>query len=285
MDAQKFKMITSVYLGSTQLTSSKRFLQSIKNLVFPAISFTSGKRGGFTGQTIRGGNIIAHKFAMEWAIVGTSFSDLATERDNFLALLGEVISAGGKTLKINKSNSVGVQVDVKSISVTGDILPDDGNSGKILIDFESEYPLLSSQVLQSQDINIFTGGGMSIPMSIPLNFSVGGANDVTLVNNGSYQAYPVFTFYGPMQNPSLINLTTNKTLNILYTLSDSNSYIVVDTFLRTALLYPGGLNVRQYVTGDFFTIDKGNNLLHLSAAAYNSQGKVNVSWRDAYLGI
>jgi len=277
-------MITSVSLGDTVLTNSKRALLSIKNLAFPEVSYTSAKRGGFIGQTIRGGNIVAPKFGMEWMIFGSSFSDLATERDTFLSLLGEVISAGGKTLKINKSNSVNIQTDIKRIGVTGDIAAEDGLSGTLLIDVEAEYPFLLSQTLNSEDSGIYSGGGMAIPMAIPMSMAEGGNNEMVLANAGTYKSYPVLTFYGPLNTPSITNLTTGETLNINYNIGASN-YLVVDTLLRTALLYSGGVNMRQYLSGDFITLAKGNNILHLSAASYNTTGRVNVSWRDAYLGL
>jgi phage-related protein len=278
-------MISNVYLGSDQLDTDKRVLQAIRNLTFPSISFQSVKKGGFPGQTISPGKPRTYKFSTEWAIVGDTFSDLATQRQSFVEILGKILEDETKTFKISKANGINVQIDVKSVQVTGDISANDPLKSNILIEFETEYPYLQSQTEQSVDTNIFTGGGMTIPMSIPMSMGVGGANEVTLTNNGNAPAYPVYTFNGPLLNPSLTNLTTGKTFNLTYNLSDSSRSIVVDTFNRTVVLNPGQTNLRNYASGDFWTLARGANVIHLSAGTYNAQGKCTIKFRNHYLGI
>jgi len=278
-------MITNVYLGSDQLNTDKRILQAIRNLTFPDITYQGAKRGGFSGQKLSIGKPRSYKFATEWALVGDTFSDLATQREDFLEILGKILEDGSKTFKINKANSVNIQIDVKTVKVTGDLSAEMPLASKLLIELEAEYPYLQDQTLQTTSINIFSGGGMSIPMGIPMSMGVGGTNEVTLTNNGNAVAYPVFQFYGPLNNPSLTNLTTGKTFGLTYNLTDSSQYIEVDTFNHTVVLYAGGVNVRAYASGDFWTLARGANIVHLSAATYNTQGKCTVKFRDHYLGI
>lgn len=278
-------MITDITLGTTQLLNSNRFCLGISNLSFPMISYSSVKKGSFPGQKIAAGKFSSFKFALEWIIVGSSFSDLAVQRETFAKLMGEIIKDETKTLKISKSNGVNIQIDVKAVTVSGDIKAEQGVGSSLLTEFEAEYPFLVSQSQVNQDVFIFAGGGMSIPMSIPMDMSVGAANEVMVTNNGNYEAYPIFTLYGPLTNPSLTNFTTNKTLNINYTLADSSSYIVIDCFLRTALLYPSKTNVRQYISGDFWTMAIGSNTIRLSNVSVNPTGKCVVNFRDHYLGI
>lgn len=278
-------MITSITQNTTALTNTKRFCIAIRGLTFPEMNYTKVKRGGFSGQKISPSKPNSFKFSSEWMIIGSSFSDLATQREDFIELLGDILKNESATWKINKANAVNVQVEVKGVNVTGDVQADDGSGSKMLVELLAEYPYLVSQSETSQDVFIFNGGGMSIPMRIPMSMAVGGANDVTLTNNGNADAYPVLTFYGPLTNPSVANITTNKTLSLNLTLNTSNDYVVVDTFLRTAVLYPSGSNARQYISGDFWTLDRGNNIIHLGNATYNNQGKCNVSFRDHYLGV
>lgn len=278
-------MITNAYLGSDQLNTDKRVLQAIRNLTFPDITFQSVKRGGYPGQKISSGKPRSYKFATEWAVVGDTFSDLATQREDFAEILGKILEDGSKTLKINKANGVNVQIDVKALKVAGDLSAANPLLANMLVEFEAEYPYLQDQTLQSTDINIFSGGGMSIPMGIPMSMGVGGTNEVTLTNNGNAAAYPILYFYGPLLNPSLTNLTTGKTFGLTYDLTDSSQYIEVDTFNRTVVLRSAGTNVRGSVSGDFWTLARGANVIHLSASTYNTQGKCTVKFRDHYLGI
>ena len=278
-------MITSVYLGTDQLDSSHRILQAIRNLTFPDISYQSVKRGGYPGQKLSVGKPRSYKFSTEWIVIGDTFADLANQREDFAEILGKILEEGSKTFKINKANGVNVQIDVKGLSIAGDLSASDPLMSNMLVEVESEYPYLQSQTEQSTDIHIFNGGGMSIPMSIPMSMGVGGANEVSLVNNGNAAAYPIFYFYGPLQNPSLTNLTTGKTFSLAYNLTDSSQYIAVDTFNRTVVLYSGGVNVRGVVSGDFWTLARGANTVHLSAGTYNTQGKCTVKFRDHFLGI
>lgn len=278
-------MIDAVFLDNIQLDTNKRFVTGIRNPTFPNISYTSAKKGGFVGQNVSPGQFSSYQIVMEWQIIGSSSSDLATERDDFARLLGEIIRTGTKVLRLDRSNGVDLQIEVTAVKITGDVQAEDTTSSKMLVEFATEYPFLQSSIEKTSDVNIFTGGGMSIPMPIPMDMSVGGSNDVVINNEGTYSAFPEITFYGPLQNPSLANITTGETLNLNLILNTSSDFVVIQTFLRTAVLSPGMSNARQYITGEFFTLDPGNNLLHLGAGVFNTQGKAKVVFRDHFLGI
>lgn len=278
-------MITSIFLDGTELTSANRFVQSIRNGAFSDIDFSDTKRGGFEGRTISPGKFISYKFVIEWVIVGSSFSDLATQRENFVKLLAAVVSAGGKTLKINKANGVNVQIEIKGIDVLSDVATSDPLNSRILTEMQAEYPFLRSQTETINTAFIFSGGGMPIPMPIPMDMSAGGSNELIVFHGGNYPAYPVFRFSGPLSNPSLNNLTTGKILNVNVSLVDAGDILEVDIFLRSAIKVPAGTNVRQFITGDFWTLAVGNNNIHLGNPSFNAVGKCIITFRDTYAGI
>lgn len=282
-------MISSIFLDTDQLDNSKRFCRAITNLSFPTISSIASGKASMEGQKINVGKFTSYKFGMDWKIIADSFSDLATQRETFQALIGDVIASGGKTLKINKSNGVGVQIDIKKAIITGDITSEDIGTCSLMVECEAEYPFLMSQTLQSIDASIFQGGGMAIPMAIPMDMSQGGSNVLTITNNGTIYSYPVFTFSGPLDNPTLQNSTTDKVLNINYKLNSVTDKIVVDTFLGTVLVYSGenliGTNLRGSVSGDFWTLARGSNVIRLGNASYNALGKCNISFREHFLGL
>lgn len=278
-------MIDAIYLNSNRLDTDGRYLTAIKNLSFPESVQSGGRRGGYYGQKLSPLMLGGFRFSTEWVIAAASFSALATAGETFASYIWSIIGNGTATLKLNKTNGVDVQVEVVGVQLTGDVLAGDGMSRQVMIEFTSEYPFLMSQGTISQDVYVNQAGGMAIPMGIPMDMSAGGTETVSLLNYGNCAAYPTITFYGPLDHPSLTNLTTGDTLNVGATLDDSSDYCVVDTFNRTALLYPGATNYRASVSGDFFVLVPGLNEISLNSLVYNTSGKVNITYRDHYLGI
>jgi len=278
-------MVTQIKLGSEILTSQSVLVTAIRNGGFPDTDQSQTQKGGYTGLTLSSQSFLSYKFVIEWNVVGTSFSDLATARENFVSKLGSIISAGGKNLQITKSNGVTVQVDVKGVNIRTDVSTQDPLNARIYTEMDAEYPFLRDLNGISQDVNIFSGGGMPIPMPIPMPMNLGGTGEVTLVNGGNYNAYPIFTFYGPLDNPVIANVTTGEQLQLNLSLATASDRVEVDVFLRSAKFTPSMANARQYITGDFWTLAVGNNVIHLAQATYNIYGKCNISYADTYLGI
>ena len=276
-------MITSIYLGSIQLDTNKRVLSSIRNLSFPFIQYSAIRKGSFAGQSISPSNFASYKLALEFTVAGSSFANLADEREQFVADLAEILAEGSELLKINKSNGVNTQVEIKGVDIDADADARDPITAKFRIEMEAEYPFLQSQTLQTVTGMVFSGGGMPVPMPVPMDMSAGGANEFYATNNGNAEAYPVFKFYGPLTSPSLTNFTTGKTLNINYNLSSPSDIMIVDTFLRTVLILPANSNGRRYVSGEFWTIKPGVNAIRLGSG--NPAGTVDVIFRDHYYGI
>lgn len=157
------------------------------------------------------------------------------------------------------------------------------------VNFSSPSVYLESQELHSATIFIFSGGGMAIPMGIPMDMSVGGSSASSVVNAGDVESYPILTFYGEMEDPSLVNQTNGETISIAHDL-ESGERIVIDTERHTALFYstpddPQGDNVVDEISGDWMKLDAGNNTLKLISAVSNNEGSVNIQWRDKYQGV
>jgi phage-related protein len=88
-----------------------------------------------------------------------------------------------------------------------------------------------------------------------------------------------------MTNPTLTNLTTGEQLSITYNLTTTSDTLVVDTYNRTAIIYPSGNNGRAYVSGDFLTLQPGANDLALSSGSSTNESLATVEYYDHYLGI
>lgn len=280
-------MISSIYLDSTQLDTGGVYCQKI-SAPYPDLSFSAAVRGGYSGRKMSLPRYISQRIVTEWMIIAGGYSELATARDSFLKLMGSIISNEGATLKINKSNSIGVQIEVKSAKVSGDISPENVGWCKFMVEFETEYPFFTSQTEHTTEVNIFQGGGWAMPFAIPFDMSAGGSNAEIINHVGNIDAYPILRFAGPLINPTLINYTTNKVLNLSYTLTSASDVIEIDTYNRTAFYYAGNAspaNVRAYVNGDFITLKAGNNDIRLGSSSYNAIAKCDVVFRDHYLNI
>jgi len=278
-------MIINVTLGGFQLTSNQILLQGIQNASFPETVYTRSKRGGYQGNKMPTPSFASYQFVLQFQIVGLSFADLNLQRTNFFQILGYIHSAGSQTLILTRSDGKQFQIDIRAIQVTGDYSTDDSNSCIVQVTLLAEYPFLQSAVLQSQDVLIFNGGGMSVPMGVPLNLSNGQSTAITLTNNGNYAAFPVFTFIGKLTNPTITNNATGQTLSINYSLADNTQSLIVDCYQRTAILQPSGNIARQYITGTFWTVPIGPSTITLGNSNTTDGGKCTVTFRDTYLNV
>ena len=277
-------MITQITLGGYALTTNQVFLNAIRNGSFPATVYTKSKRGGYQGSKLVTPTFASYSLVMEFTIVGQSFSDLTTQRFNFFEILGLIHSVGSETLIITRSNGVGVQTDIKAVSVTGDLTKDDGLSCNVQVTLETEYPFLVGTSAYSDQVLINNGGGFAIPFAIPFAMNVNQSQAVTVTNLGNYSAFPIFTFTGPLTNPSIGNNTTGKTLSVAYTLTDLSKTLTVDCYNRTAVFQDGN-NARQYVSGDFWTIPFGTSTVTLGNSNGTDSGNCTISYRDTFLNI
>jgi len=279
-------MITGLTLGGVALTKDKWLLQAFKNGSFPSTVYTRSKRGGKNGSKLVTPTFASYQFVADFLIVGDSFSDLALQRDAFLGVLGTIHSAGMQTLVATRSDGTGRQIDIKALEVTGDITTDDGLSSLIEVTLEAEYPFLQSSNQKSQDVLLFNGGGMSVPMKVPLDLSIGHSNTITIQNNGNYAAYPIFTFVGVLTNPVITNVSTGEALSLTYALASSSDSIVVDTFLGTVVIKPSGNVGRQYASGVFWTVPiNGAITVQLTTSVGGQGGKCVIAFRDTFLNI
>lgn len=278
-------MIIGLTLGGVSLISQQWNLQAFKNGSFPATVYTRSKRGGKNGSKLITPTFSSYQFVIDFQIVGTSFADLALQRDIFLGILGTVHSAGIQRLIITRSDGGQRYIDVKAIEVTGDLTTDDGTSSFIEVTLEAEYPFLQNITQTSQDVTIFNGGGWALPVGIPFDMSANHSTLISINNLGNYPAYPVFTFIGALTNPSITNNTTGKTLSLAQTLADSTASVIIDSYLGTVLLEPSGNNGRQYVSGDFWTVPVGSSTVTLGNANTTDGGKCVITFKDTFLNV
>lgn len=285
----------NIYLGTQQIHSNDSnigFLvaPNIKGLEQPSIRLPSFDRpntdGSIVPNQLYGGRLIT----LSGKVFASTVVDYRTRRRLLETAVNIQRTIDGIlqpiTMKFTTMDDLALQVDVytRKFDFPDGLLM----SGDYKVDFVAPSIYLLGQTLKTQLVSAFTGGGMAIPTGIPTAMNVGGISAETLTNSGNIPAYPIITLEGPLEDPTLTNETADQTMNITYTLNAGES-IEIDTINRTAVYYASlgasPVNVRQYISGDFITVEPGENIIKLTLAAYNDDGAALFAWRDSYSGI
>ena len=103
----------------------------------------------------------------------------------------------------------------------------------------------------------------------------GSGGPTTVVNESISAVYPVWTVYGPAQNPILENTTNNTSIEYVGMVADGQT-LVIDMGAQTASL--DGLNVLSALTGDFIQLEAGTNILLYSAS--NDAPASEIGWSE-----
>lgn len=127
-------------------------------------------------------------------------------------------------------------------------------------------------------------GGMTFPMTFPLTFGAPGENGdvgVFLTNAGNADVMPTLTINGPVVNPSVRNVTTNRVTALGISLLSGES-LVIDFTAKTVLLN-GTANRRQNLlpTSTWWPLVPGVNEIRYSATAY-TPSTASITYRSAW---
>ncbi len=285
----------AIYLNATQIHSNTANLgiivhPEIKGLESPTVRLPSFDRpnvdGAIVPNQLYGGRLIS--------FTGRVFaSDIVTyrqlrrtfERACAIQRVNGVLYP--ISLKMTTMDDLELQVEVYRKSL--DFPDKDLLFSQFRLDLFAPSLYLLGQTQKIKNIYTFFGGGMAIPMGIPLDFSTGGSSTDVLNNAGDVDAYPLITLVGPLDNPTITNETSGEQMVIAYNLTTNQKSIVIDTEKRTVIYYSSptatGVNARSYLTGDFLTLHPGDNYIKLTLGTYNPDGVAQFSWRDSYGGI
>lgn len=285
----------NAYINNTQIhdyqSNIGMYIQPpILGLEMPNLRLSSYERpnvdGAFVPSQLYGGRVVS----FTGFVGGGSIAAYRANRRTITSLFkirrsDEVLLAN--TFKFKTMDDLELQIDCYTNLFS---FPDHNlSNGKYQVHLFAPKHEIYSQAVNSETIYIHSGGGMAIPTALPMDMSVDGSIEATLVNAGNIEAYPTVTFYGPLTNPTLTNETNGDVMNLTYTLT-SGQRIVVDTKNHTALYYSSdvdttGDNVLDDISGDFLRLASGSNTIKLTDSVYNASGRVQLSWRDTYSGV
>jgi hypothetical protein len=108
--------------------------------------------------------------------------------------------------------------------------------------------------------------------------------DVTIINDGDVETWPVWTIIGPATDPEIINVTTGKTFTLEFPAPlDADEAVIIDTrpFAKSVRYMPSGANWRQYlVQRSLWPLIKGVNELSLSLGSTTSASYISIAYRN-----
>jgi len=277
-------MIKTLSIGDLVIGSyaSGFLLEKHSGFGMPSVRVDMKDRGHYHGANLGYSYYGKRGLTIEGEIVGLDMSDYEAKR----RLLAETfdIMKGEQTLFIETQGGLTVQIDV--ILANALEMPYEKGKmvrGKFQIGLMGAKPWFESIFPSEETVTLFNGGGFAIPFAIPLAVDAGSDAEQVLDNEGNGFVFPIITVYGAATNPTIVNASTDQTLNINHVL-DADDYIEIDTYNRTAMLN-GETNITNEITGDWMILKASGNDIKLSMTSPDTNAKAVFSWRNAYIGL
>jgi hypothetical protein len=109
------------------------------------------------------------------------------------------------------------------------------------------------------------------------------ANSITVTNEGSFEASPIFRVNGPLTDPSINNSTTDQTMALSTTIADGD-WVDIDLLNRT-ITDSEGNNVFAILdpSSDWISLAPGDNELFLSVTAFSGTPTLEVFWQHTWI--
>lgn len=127
--------------------------------------------------------------------------------------------------------------------------------------------------------------GFDLPVDLPFDIVGGGSIDTAVINNtGAIDIYPTVTINASatLTNPTITNQTTGESFQINTTLNAGDSVVVSWGTSGESVVYNGSTNYYQYLLGNLFKLQSGNNSIRFSATTYDGNSTAVVSYNIAY---
>lgn len=169
-----------------------------------------------------------------------------------------------------------------------------------------KYPVIFAQQVVTGNLTLGTSpaatGGAVIPATIPMSIGTGAssttflpftlpvilgatpsAGSLTLNNIGDFPAYPTITIYGPISNPTLINLVTGEYISLNLTLQSGASAVLAYDQDSTSVT-ANNQNAQAFLTSGstLFKIPTGTTAFTLSGSSIGQGASATISFFPAW---
>ena len=245
---------------------------NLQGFEYPEISNITVKVPGRSGAFYVSSDYERRRLSWEGVVKGASARQT----------LASILIGSLKTLKFGTCDGLSLQTDVELNRM---VMPAKQDQGKYMFDVTAPDYRLVAQALStdSTQITVLTGG-TAIPTIVPISFtSTGGTPPLTVTNNGTVNASPIFTILGPGTDFIVQNQTTGELFNIGLTLLAGET-IVINIQERTII--KGSTNQYGDFSGDFWELAPGDNEIFFNATTGSTVATLlTVNYRDSYLGV
>lgn len=158
---------------------------------------------------------------------------------------------------------------------------------KLTLQWECADPNKYGTVLKNNALGLqgVTTDGLIYPLTYPLSYGTPRTPSTgSILNEGNIDSPIKVYFRGPLNNPTLVNETTNRKLRFIIGLTETD-ILSVDTRTGAVLLND---TVDRLYTRDttsspirLFVVKPGENSMRFSAESYGVGAQVAFEWRDA----
>lgn len=238
-----------------------------------------GKDGGWTSAQLFDARLIT----LQALIANSDVAIVESKRRDLMTLLAE------KQLTLKYVSEAGHTYTTKVVVLGAPgVIQQLQTASYFKIDLKADDPLMydyagdGGGIIATLLVRTVTGG-FEFPILFP--FVIDGGDPIIPVSNtGTSSVSPIITLYGPLTNPTIVNQTTNQQMQILASLSGTDS-IIVNTALETITM--NGLDIYYLLAPgfDFINIDAGDNLLYLTSDNNGDAGYAEVKFNSGYIGI
>lgn len=156
--------------------------------------------------------------------------------------------------------------------------------GSAAVEFWATDPRIYSQASTTYTVSqaVPSGTGLTFPITFPLSF--GGAvsgGQFTATNAGEFEAPWTATISGPIENPTLENITTGQTISFVGTV-DTGQTLVISSLDRSVLLNGSASRYSWLTVGSsWWQLAPGANTVRL--AGTSGTGSVSFTYRSAWV--
>lgn len=260
-------MVSSVTIGTLVIDGDPYTISQMGGLGSASVETTAYPRpttrgSGFIRSTYRD-----RRVSITGAITGSSVSNyLENRRELFKAL---DVTNGLFTVKFTLQDGLALQFEaVVDNPIEAPFLPGRTTIGDYLIELKAPDPAFYSQTLHSHTVGLASGE--------------------TVTNAGNLAAYPTVSVYGPGTNFTIniySDLTGIQQTMILTGTLASGEHYAIDPENKT-VYRNGSINSYSVFSGDWWTIQAETNDITFACASGSDQDtRLELSWRDVYIGI
>ena len=178
------------------------------------------------------------------------------------------------------------------VVIQSPIFDDDYETSNELVPFQIQLmmptPFFTSGEIGSEIATWY--GGFSFKTKLPLKFKQKGDTKKKIFNEGHVDTPVKIYFEGPAVNPSIKNLTTNKLIKINRTIEAGEVLIINTEYGNKTVEIESNdtvLNAFHYLDLDseFFSLIPGDNLIEYTTDNELDVQKVEIRYKERYLGV